>query len=34
MLGKRIPFIRRNDGEMEDPNLNPPTAGSQECDTT
>lgn len=30
----RIPFRRRSDGEMEDPETNPPTAGPGECDTT
>jgi len=30
----RIPFLRKNDGEMADPDENPDTAGPGDCDTT
>lgn len=30
----RIPFLRRNDGEMADPDTQPGTAGPGDCDTT
>ena len=34
MIKKRIPFSRKNDGEMEDPEDSPETAGPDDCDTT